>query len=234
MAAMPAPFMSGSRAKGLAFGYGGSAGGGGGQSYGQPSVSRRQMATNATQLQIIDSSPTVNLKGALPASERRFYKASHQLSIADSSNSPTGSPLAKVSEKKEMVDQLKNRDEDKKLPKDDASKLKPASEEVFNTSKMSQSLVAGLISTGKNKNTTLNTTHKGDRYLLAITIKDLTSEIEKILKALGVEIVSKDAAKTDAQGKKTTVVRAYLKLNKLEAIAKQDFVLHIDLASDRK
>ncbi|MDQ5935040.1 MAG: hypothetical protein QG574_2346, partial [Cyanobacteriota bacterium erpe_2018_sw_21hr_WHONDRS-SW48-000092_B_bin.40] len=93
---------------------------------------------------------------------------------------------------------------------------------------------AGLVSTGKNKNTTLNTARKGDRYLLAITIKDFTSEIEKILKALGVEIVSKDAAKTDAQGKKTTVVRAYLKLNKLEALAKQDFVLHIDLASDRK
>lgn len=236
MAAMPAPFMSGSRAKGIAFGFsaGGSAGGGGGQSYGQPSVSRRQMATNAMQFQIIDSSPTVNLKGALPASERRFYKAPHQLSSADSSNGPTSGSVAKVREKKETVDQLRDREADKKVAKDDAAKLKPASEEIFDTSKMSQSLAAGLASTGKNKNTTLNTARKGDRYLLAITIKDLTSEIEKILKALGVEIVSKDAAKTDAQGKKTTVVRAYLKLNKLEALAKQDFVLHIDLASDRK
>lgn len=234
MAAMPAPFMSGSRAKGLAFSYGGSAGGGGGQSYGQPSVSRRQMASNATRLQIVDSSPTINLKGALPASEHAFSKAPRQFSSADSSNGPTGAPLAKVSEKKEIVDQLRDREADKKLAKDDASKLKPASEEIFNTSKMSQPLAAGLVSTGKNKNTTLNTARKGDRYLLAITIKDFTSEIEKILKALGVEIVSKDAAKTDTQGKKTTVVRAYLKLNRLEALAKQDFVLHIDLASDRK
>jgi Ca-activated chloride channel family protein len=238
MAAMPAPFMSGSRAKGIAFGFsagaGGSAGGGGGQSYGQPSVSRRQMATNAMQFQIVNASPNVNLKASLPGAEQAFSKAPRQFSSADSSNGPTGAPLANVSEKKEMVDQLRDREADKKLAKDDASKLKPTSEEIFDTSKMSQPLAAGLVSTGKNKNTTLNTARKGDRYLLAITIKDFTSEIEKILKALGVEIVSKDAAKTDAQGKKTTVVRAYLKLNKLEALAKQDFVLHIDLASDRK
>jgi len=242
MAAMPAPFMSGARAKGMAFGFGGgggsSAGGAGGQSYGQPSVSRRQMATNAMQLQIVDAAPNVNLKASLPASERRFYKAPQQLSSADSSAAPSNGPVAapepRLNEKKEAVDQLRDRMADKKLAKNDASKLKPNREEIFDTSKMSQPLAAGLASSGKNKNSPLNTARKGDRYLLAITIKDLTSEIEKILKALGVEIVSKDAAKTDAQGKKTTVVRAYLKLNKLEALAKQDFVLHIDLASDRK
>jgi hypothetical protein len=99
---------------------------------------------------------------------------------------------------------------------------------------MSNSLVAELIRTGKNKNAKLSTQRKGDQYLFTLTLKDLNAEIEKILKALGIDIVSKEATKIDAQGKKTTVIKAFVKLDKLEALAKQDFVLHIDLASDRK
>lgn len=193
------------------------------------------MATNAMQLQIVDAAPTINSKASIPASERIFYKAFRQLSSDSSaSNGPVAAPEPRLNEKKEAVDQLRDREADKKLAKDDASKLKPTSEEIYDTRKMSQSLAAGLVSAGKGRNAHLSSKRKGDQYLFAITIKDLTSEIEKILKALGVEIVAKDAVKTDAQGKKTTVVKAYLKLNKLEALAKQDFVLHIDLASDRK
>jgi len=241
MTSLPAPSVRGSRSRGLAFAYGGSAGGGGsggagGQSYGgQAQLARRQMASNSNYLQSLDfGSAATKLKGALPSSARTSDKAPHSLSLAESSNGPAAAPEPKASEKKEVVDQLKDREADKKADSDDASKLKPTKEEIFNTSKMSNSLVAELIRTGKNKNAKLSTQRQGDQYLFTLTLKDLSAEIEKLLKALGVDIVAKEAAKTDAQGKKTTVVKAFVKLDKLEALAKQDFVLHIDLASDRK
>lgn len=202
MASLPAPSVRGSRSRGLAFAYGGSAGGGAGQANIEQSyAARRQMSTN-----------TIRLKSADMGSAM----------------------MIKVNEKKEVLDQLRDREVDKKAAKDDSSKLKPASEEIFNTNKMSKSLVAELIRTGKNKSAKLSTQRKGDQFLFTLTLKDLSAEIEKILKTLGIDIVSKEAAKTDAQGKKTTVVKAFVNLDKLEALAKQDFVLHIDLASDRK
>lgn len=237
MASLPAPSVYNSISRGKAFASGGFAGGGGGQSYGvQTHLARRQMSTNSIQLKSADmgSAMMQKQKGDLANAGVSYYRAPQSLSLAESST-PVAAPEApKVNEKKEVLDQLRDREVDKKAAKDDSSKHKPASEEVFNTSKMSKTLVTELIRTGKSQNAKLSTQRKGDQYLFTLTLKDLNAEIEKILKALGIDIVSKEAAKTDAQGKKTTVVKAFVKLDKLEALAKQDFVLHIDLASDRK
>ncbi len=84
-------------------------------------------------------------------------------------------------------------------------------------SKLSASLTAKVNQESAN--------HKNPRLLIELTLKNISAEIEKALKALGVEIISKKDGKT---------VKAYVKLDKLQALAKLDFVLQIDLASDRK
>ncbi|MDP3509710.1 MAG: VIT and VWA domain-containing protein [Candidatus Melainabacteria bacterium] len=199
-------------------------------------VARRQMSTNNIRLKSADMGSAMMLKQkeGLASSGASYYRAPQSLSLAESSTPVSAAATPKANEQKAAFDQLSEKEADKKAGRDDASKLKPAKEEVFNTSKMSKALAAELISTGKNRSTTLSTKRKGNQYLFALTIKDLSVEIEKILKALGIDIVSKEATKIDAQGKKTTVIKAFVKLDKLEALAKQDFVLHIDLASDRK
>ncbi len=245
MASLPAPSVRGSMngymsTRAIASAYGGAGGGAGQASFGS-GIARRQMAGNGIYLK----------KGQLDAGamykQRTNYAVagapSGAMSFAEASNGPTSAPAApKAKEEREAVDRLSDKDSSKNGGKHDDSRLSPTKAEVSN-SKMSSALVNELSSgtnkpgrekSHKNKGFKLNAQGQIDRYLLTITIKDLTSEIEKILKALGIDIVSKESTKTDAHGAKTTVVKAFVKPDKIEALAKQDFVLHIDLASDRK
>ncbi|CAN5313822.1 hypothetical protein BH11CYA1_BH11CYA1_23920 [soil metagenome] len=233
MSSTAGPSMRASASRGLSFGgSGGFAGGGAGRG----SLVNYQMAGNAVNLK------SGSLATPMPTKAKiRYSGSSGSASFSESSNMPAAppAPLAAAKEEaKQSFDQLKDRESYKKTTKDDSKTATKA--EPTNTSKLSSALIAEIKSPTLKPNNKgfergkwfkLDANGKIDRYLLALTIKDYNSEIEKQLKALGLDITSATAMKGTA---KTTLVLVFAKIDKVEAIAKQDFVLHIDLASDRK
>ncbi len=161
--------------------------------------------------------------GAPMAMKKKLGFASSQpMPVASPSSIPMPQSEAKAPSSAHGRDELADKPRtdrsstDKKLEeKADRENEKAKEKDV---SKLSASLNARVNQESAN--------HKNPRLLIELTLRTMISaEIEKTLKALGVEIISKKDGKT---------VKAYVKLDKLQALAKLDFVLQIDLASDRK
>jgi Ca-activated chloride channel family protein len=157
-----------------------------------------------------------------------FYKASRQLQVADSSSSPmVSNELAAKDEESDKknspreASKAKEQDRDDRRkenrPKfDNISELKSATA----SSKLSQQLAMLVNKTG----TVTNVKRIGDRYMVTIKVKNLDVKIEKLLKSLGLTITAK----------KDGSVEGFIALDKVNKLAANDFVLHIDLVSDRK
>jgi len=101
-------------------------------------------------------------------------------------------------------------------------KAKANKGEEKSTGKLTQSLLDALEKARQTKSGS-----KG-RLLVSINLKAFTAEIKKKLKALGVEVLPDQPASENA-----TTIKAYVSVEKIEALAKLDAVLQIDVAAEK-
>lgn len=221
----------------MANGFGGVAGGSGGGSGGGASngvVSRMLRSKSYNGPAQLQALPTAN-PACMPP-----------LPVASSTDQLLAATKPMPAKKAEALKELKQSvneksveslgaatDRDDKTDKAERGKGKHADEESRsqqiaankNLTKLSRDLQA-LISSPKGQLKLNHIEQKGDNYLIEISIKGDSAKLIALLKAMGLEVVS-----TSSNGLK---IKAFVPLAKVSAIAAQDFVLHLALASDRK
>jgi len=187
------------------FGAGGGMGMGGAA---KSQVAMRQKASYASGMAMPTAPSSIAAPMPVPKPE----------SSAHSSDESADRPITEKARKAEEVKEVAQVAFDGKSAGEKRDRENKKAKDLSNASKISASLLSKL-------NHENGTGKANSRLLVELTLKTINAEIEKALKALGVEIVSKKDGKT---------VKAYVKLDKLQALAALDFVLQIDLASDRK
>lgn len=215
---------------GLAFSAGGAGAGGSNSGFAGPSTSYMSQAMPAAPPSPYPSGgPAQMALRAKPGkSEGSWYKKGMQLQVADAaSNVSFEASKDQESDKKNAPRELAakakeaDRDDRRAVKRQEENKAEPAAKfDAVTSAKLSAQLVTLLNKTG----TVSNVKRSGNRYMLTIKVKSLDARAEKLLKSLGLTITAK----------KDGIVEGYLPLDKVNALAANDFVLHIDLVSDRK